>query len=191
MLILEYEDFLLIREAANESKTAVMTFGRMNPVTTGHVENMEVLKILAREYKGTPLVFLSHSNDKKKNPLTYDQKVKYVTLAAPEGVKVVNTPASNMPDIFKELANMGFEDVVVVVGEDREESFKNFIKYAKDFGLKSIEIINSGERKPGISGTDMRNYVKTGDFEAFRKNSPLSDEDTENMFNDVAKGLGL
>ena len=191
MILLEYEDFLVLREAAEKNGTAVITFGRMNPCTTGHRENMEALKITAKEYGGTPLVFLSHSHDRKKNPLTYEQKVKYVTKAAPEGVEVINSPATNMPDIFRELANMGFSDVVVVVGEDREESFKNFIKYAADFGLNSIEIINSGERKPGISGTDMRNFAKNNDYKSFRKNSPLSDEDTRDMFNDVRKGLGL
>ena len=191
MILLEYEDFLVLREAAEKNGTAVITFGRMNCITIGHRENMEALKITAKEYGGTPLVFLSHSHDQKKNPLTYEQKVKYVTKAAPEGVEVINSPATNMPDIFRELANMGFSDVVVVVGEDREESFKNFIKYAADFGLNSIEIINSGERKPGISGTDMRNFAKNNDYKSFRKNSPLSDEDTRDMFNDVRKGLGL
>ena len=190
-MLLEYEDFLLLREAANESTTAVITFGRMNPVTIGHRENMEALRITANELHGTPLVFLSHSNDPKKNPLTYDQKVKYVTMAAPDGVEVINTPASNMPDIFKELSKMGFTNVIVVVGEDREVSFQNFKKYAKDFGLDSIDIICSGERHPGVSGSDMRKFVKNGDYESFRKNSPLDDKNTRDMFNDVKKGLGL
>ena len=56
---------------------AVITFGRMNPPTVGHEKLVNKIVSTAIAEKGTPLVYLSKTQDAKKNPLTYDQKIKY------------------------------------------------------------------------------------------------------------------
>ena len=64
-----------------KGKTAVLTFGRMNPPTIGHeVLAQKVIKT-ARQSSGTPLIFLSHSSDPKKNPLSYEEKVRLAQAA--------------------------------------------------------------------------------------------------------------
>ena len=57
-------------------KKAVFTFGRFNPPTTGHEK---LVKKLLQIGRGTDvLLFSSHSNDKRKNPLSHRDKVKYL-----------------------------------------------------------------------------------------------------------------
>ena len=56
---------------------AVITFGRMNPPTVGHEKLVNKIIATAIAEKGTPYVFLSKTQDAKKNPLTYDQKITY------------------------------------------------------------------------------------------------------------------
>ena len=59
-----------------EEKTVFFTFGRMNPPTVGHEKLMNEL---AKKASGNPYkVYLSQANDKKKNPLVYQEKVKMV-----------------------------------------------------------------------------------------------------------------
>ena len=56
------------------SKT-VITFGRMNPPTIGHQKVVDKVKAEAKKQGAMPHVYLSHSQDAKKNPLDYKTKV--------------------------------------------------------------------------------------------------------------------
>lgn len=60
-----------------KDKGVVFTFGRFNPPTTGHAKLVDKLK---KEAGGgyQPMLFSSHSNDKKKNPLDHKVKVRYL-----------------------------------------------------------------------------------------------------------------
>ena len=57
----------LISEAKNENKTAVFTYGRMNPPTTGHEKLMN--ELAKKSGKNSYRVYLSQSMDEKKNKL--------------------------------------------------------------------------------------------------------------------------
>ena len=61
--------------------TAVITFGRMNPPTVGHLSLVEKMLDIALENKAYPLIYLSHTYDPKKNPLSYDEKFDLVREA--------------------------------------------------------------------------------------------------------------
>ena len=65
-----------IREA--KEKTAVFSFGRFNPPTTGHAKLVDVLSRIAKKVGGDPILFTSHSNDKKKNPLPHKIKINFL-----------------------------------------------------------------------------------------------------------------
>ena len=54
--------------------TAVFTFGRFNPPTTGHEK---LIQALAKQ-SGDMFVYPSHSQDPKKNPLPHSRKVAYM-----------------------------------------------------------------------------------------------------------------
>ncbi|MEL0101653.1 MAG: hypothetical protein VW862_08140, partial [Euryarchaeota archaeon] len=61
--------------------TVVVSWGRMNPVTSGHEKLAQKVASVAKERGATPMIFLSHSSDPKKNPLSYDDKVKFAQAA--------------------------------------------------------------------------------------------------------------
>ena len=57
-----------------EEKQVFFTFGRMNPPTIGHEK---LLDKLAQSSRGSSCrVYLSQSQDNKKNPLQYVEKVR-------------------------------------------------------------------------------------------------------------------
>ena len=75
-----YDQFLKEQKGG----TAVFTFGRFNPPTTGHEKLLKVLMNTASKQRGDYYVFMSHSQDKKKNPLSQDQKMMFMKLMFPK-----------------------------------------------------------------------------------------------------------
>ncbi len=59
-----------------KEKTAVFSFGRMNPPTSGHGKLIKKVMSVAKKEKGVPMIYPSKTEDNKKNPLTYKTKVK-------------------------------------------------------------------------------------------------------------------
>ena len=127
-----------IKEAV--SGTAVITFGRMNPPTVGHEKLVNKIISVAIDEKGTPLVYLSKTQDAKKNPLTYDQKLKYGQSLF--GRKyVVKSNARTIIEVAKELQK-SYSRLVVVVGSDRIGEFNTLLqKYnGKDYTLILLKL---------------------------------------------------
>ena len=59
----------------------VITFGRMNPPTVGHEKLVNKVKQVAQRNNAEPAVYLSHSQNSKKDPLNYNQKIRYAKQA--------------------------------------------------------------------------------------------------------------
>ena len=70
-----------------KEKTAVFSFGRMNPPTSGHGKLIKKVMSVAKKEKGVPMIYPSKTEDNKKNPLTYKTKVKVLqdVFARPGG----------------------------------------------------------------------------------------------------------
>ena len=73
-------------------KGVAFTFGRFNPPTVGHGKLIDALKKNSGGFD--PVVYLSHSEDPKKNPLDYNKKHQYMTKFFGKKVGVVK---SNFP----------------------------------------------------------------------------------------------
>ena len=59
--------------------TAVFTFGRFNPPTTGHEKLIDALAKQQSKNAGSLMyVYPSHSQDAKKNPLPHARKIAYM-----------------------------------------------------------------------------------------------------------------
>ena len=170
---------------------AVVAFGRMNPPTVGHEKLAKKVSDEARKRKAMPHIYLSHSQDKKKNPLNYNDKIKYATKAF--GKMVTKSSARSIIEVFKELEKMDHTEVVLVAGSDRIKEFNTLLqKYnGKEYNFKKIEVISAGERDPdsegveGMSGTKLRGLAKSGDFGTFKTGlaSKLRDADKKKVYN--------
>jgi hypothetical protein len=184
--------------AEKKATTVVISFGRMNPMTNGHEKLADKLKSEAKSRGAEAKLYLSHSTNPKKDPLPYDTKVKFAKKAF--GPIVQNSPARTIIEVAKELSGK-YDTLVVVVGSDRIPEFKSLLtKYnGKDYTFSSIEIVSAGERDPdaegvtGMSGSKMRGFVASDDFNNFKKGVPskLSDADAKQLFDAVGKGMKL
>jgi phosphopantetheine adenylyltransferase len=199
---MKFSDFL--RE--QKEKHAVLAFGRMNPITSGHEKLIKKVKDIADSVGGSHHIVLSHSQDSKKNPLTAAQKLKHAKRAFP-GTNF-STSDKEHPTYLKQaekLHKQGVTHLHMVGGSDRAEDFKKYLHQYNGthkgalYNFKSIKVHSAGERDPdaegttGISASKMRDHAGKGNFKEFRKGAPssMSDEHAKHMYNDVRKGMNL
>lgn len=191
--------FINLEPSINEAKstTAVLTFGRFNPMTTGHEKLVNKIAAEAKTRKATPLVFASHTTDKKKNPLSYESKVRYLQKAF--GSMVQNSDARTIIEVAKELDGK-FSDLVIVVGSDRIQEFQKLLTAynGKEYNYKTIEVISAGERDPdaddvsGMSASKLRSLVAAGDFDTFQKGLPTKLKSSgQEVYDELRKNMGL
>ena len=177
-----------------KEKKVVFSFGRMNPPTIGHEKLVNKIKSEAKTRGADARLYLSHTSNKEKDPLTYNSKAKYAKKAF--GI-FVKSRARTIIEVAKELEADGYTDIVLVFGEDRDAEMVNLIKKynGKEFNFNSIDSVSAGKRDPnakgveGISGTKLRELAKTGQLDTFKKAlaSKLSDREKTAIYNEIRK----
>jgi hypothetical protein len=176
--------------------TVVISFGRMNPVTVGHEKLVNKVIATAIKAKGTPAVYLSHSEDKNKNPLSYEDKIHYATKAFGSVIKKSN--AKTIIEVAKSLQK--FDNLIVVVGSDRLKEFDTLLnKYnGKDYKFKTIQAVSAGGRDPdsdgvkGMSASKMRELAANEDLAGFTKGLPKKlKSSASDMMDDVRRGMKM
>jgi len=180
-----------------KSDTVVFSFGRMNPVTIGHEKLVNKVKSVAKSMSADARVYLSHTQNNKKDPLSYKDKYRFARKAF--GPVIIQSKAKQVFQIAAELEKSGYKKIVMVVGSDRIKEFQTILdKYnGRDYDFESIKVVSAGERDPdakgveGMSGTKLRAIAKAGDFDVFKQAaaSGLSDKDKMAMMKLVQKNL--
>ena len=196
--------FSEIREA--RGYTAVFTFGRFNPPTTGHEKLMDAVAGQAKKNVGAPYyVFASHSENPKKDPLPYVKKVAYMKKMFPKHArKIVVDKARNVFEIAVSLHNKGHKSVIMVVGSDRVQEFDTLLNKYNGvesghgyYGFDNIEVVSAGERDPdaegvtGMSASKMRAAASSDDFDSFKNGLPKNFKQGMSLFKDVRKYMGI
>jgi nicotinic acid mononucleotide adenylyltransferase len=104
-----------------KGKSVSFAFGRFNPPTIGHEKLINKVKSLpTNDYK----IFLSRSNDPKKNPLSPRDKLSIMKKMFPTHARNIEINQTNMVlDIATMLYKKGYTDVTMVAGSDRVREF--------------------------------------------------------------------
>ena len=186
-----------------KEKTAVFTFGRFNPPTIGHQKLLQRVLRVAKQKGGDAHIFGSFSQDKKKNPLSHADKMKYLKEMFPTEMRGYR-PTSGLRtaiDVAVHLNN--YDHLVMVVGSDRVNEFDRLLstyngvdaRHGK-YEFKSIEVVSAGDRDPdaegvtGMSASKMRAAAGSGDYDSFKLGLPKGYDGTQ-LFNDVRRGMGI
>ena len=196
--------FREISEAPGD--TAVFTFGRFNPPTTGHEKLIDALARESKKVSGSKMyVFASHSQDPKKNPLPYPKKIAYMKKMFPKYKSNITTAKQrNVFEVATFLHDKGHRAVVMVVGSDRVDEFDRLLNQYNGvkgrhgyYGFDSIEVVSAGERDPdaegveGMSASKMRAAAAEGEFDQFKQGLPSGFKDAKKLFRDVLAGMGI
>ena len=175
-------------------KTAVAAFGRMNPPTIGHKKLADAMMAMP----GDHFVFLSHTQDKKKNPLSFEQKVRFAKASFGSHVTVGNEGVRTIIQMMQKLESLGYTDIVYIAGSDRVEQFEKLLNdyNGKDYTFNSIKIVNAGQRDPdadgaeGMSASKMRAAALEDKFDLF-KQGVANQSIAQDMFDSIKDTLGV
>lgn len=178
----------------------------MNPPTIGHEKLLD--KLASKAGRNPYRLYLSQSQDPKKNPLSYKEKVKFVRKMFPRHARnvMINRNIRTAIEAAVQLYNEGFRQIVLVVGSDRIREFDVLLnkyngKKARHgfYNFESIRVISAGDRDPdaddvsGMSASKMRSAAADNDFTTFAQGLPknFSNKDSKDLFNAVRRGMGL
>lgn len=189
-----------------EEKTVYFTFGRMNPPTIGHEKLLDTLS--RKSGKNPYKVFLSQSQDSKKNPLSYAEKIKYARKMFPKHARsiILDKKIKTVFAAIQKLYDEGYKNVVMVVGDDRVREFDILLKKYNGvkgphgiYSFSRIDVMSAGSRDPdsegveGMSASKMRKAAADKDFTAFSQGLPksISNVDAKGLYNKIRSAMGL
>ena len=193
----------LLKKDTGKTQPVVFAFGRLNPPTIGHQKLIERVITIAKRVKGLPVLYVSASQDKVKNPLTVKQKVAYLKKVYPRGITIL--PAIGTERTFMEILKNRFDkkytDVYMIAGSDRVAEFKKLIKKynGTDYNFDTVNVVSAGERDAdatgakGMSASKMRGFASVNDFTSFKQGliSGTKEKDAMKLFKDLKKGMGV
>ena len=199
-----YEQFL----TETKGGVAVFTFGRFNPPTIGHEKLLKTVSNAASKHRGDYYVFMSHSQDSKKNPLKHEQKQMFMKIIFPKHRSAfIKSKAKNALEAAVQLYDMKkYSKLVMVVGSDRVQDFNKILNQYNGeknkhgfYDFDNIQVISAGERDPdaegveGMSASKMRAAVAAGDYDIFKMGIPagVSEKDSKKLYDAVAKGMNM
>ena len=165
--------------------TAVFAFGRFNPPTIGHQKLIELVQAQAKKVNGKGFIFLSHSQNPKKDPLSFNQKLAYLqTLINDPDLEIGHSEANTVIKALQVIQAQGRTRVIMVAGSDRVMEFDKLLKQYNGkpdqkgnelYNFDFVDVISAGERDPdaegvsGASASKAREFAQNDDFANFSK----------------------
>ena len=144
---------------------------------------------------------LIHLLDNKKNPLSREQKIKFIDAQFPEMAdRIINdTSIRTIIDVMKFLEVAGHKNVTMVAGSDRVTAFKNLLdKYNnKEYNFDVINVISAGDRDPdsdsleGVSASKAREAAVQGDFDGFSTMFGGTEDTKQKIYDAVRDGINI
>ena len=196
------ESFSKFLEA--KQSTAVFSFGRLNPPTIGHQKLLQKIIQTSRKENGYACLFVSISQDAKKNPLSASKKITYIKKMFPKEARQLEIKDSHtVLDALVEL-NDKYDRLVMVVGSDRVGDFKSLLNKYNGvdsqhgyYKYEDIQIVSAGERDPdaegasGMSASKMRAAAASGDYDSFALGLPDTYKDGKKIYKDIRLAMNI
>jgi len=151
-------------------------------------------------------IFVSQSQDAKKNPLDYGTKIKFIKEMFPEYAKDVvdNAGLNTVVKVASYLYDNGYNAATFVAGSDRLEDMKKLLEgyngvEGKAHGFYKFDVldfVSSGDREDGaegvagVSASGARAAAANNDFEGF-KEATGAGELAKPLFVAVRKGMKI
>jgi hypothetical protein len=195
----------IISNLTPSTNKAVFIFGRMNPPTLGHELLIAKAVEIGRKEKRDCYVFLTKTQDNKKNPIPFSDKLKAINAALPAVNFIDSENIKTIFDAVGFLIDGGYSDLILVAGSDRAGEYDSlFQKYInnpdpeKRLNLTNFRTAVAGENRDpdsddasGVSATKARNLAKAGDFNNFKKVLPtgMPEKEARILFDRIRQNL--
>jgi|TARA_B100001564_G_scaffold154343_1_gene129605 hypothetical protein len=200
---------MLLRELflkEDDRATAVFAFGRFNPPTIGHKKLIDKVIDTARKLNGKGFIFLSHKQNNKTDPLSFEDKLGYLQSQYQQpNLEFGNIEANTIIKALQKIQAQGRTKIVMIAGSDRVGEFEQLLnqyngkpdKQGNDlYNFDSIAVVNAGQRDPdqegvaGASASKARELAAKGQEHEFSK-IVMGGDSGKVLYNKIQDALGV
>jgi len=167
----------------DDRSTAVFAFGRFNPPTIGHQKLLDKVIAMTKQVNGKGYVFLTHTQNNKKDPLTFKEKQDYMKMFYPQ-LAIGDAGVKTIIQALQKIQAEGRTRIVMIAGSDRVMEFQKLLNQYNgkptkagnvEYKFDSIDVVSAGERDPdqegasGASASKARELANKGQEHEFSK----------------------
>jgi len=169
----------------DDRATAVFAFGRFNPPTIGHQKLIQKVQSMAKQVNGKGFIFLTHTQNNKKDPLTFQEKQAYIRSQITDPSLEIGDPAvKTIVQALQKIQSQGRTRVIMVAGDDRVMEFQKFLNQYNGnpdkagnipYKFDEVQVVSAGQRDPdaddiaGVSASKARELAMDGNWHEFSK----------------------
>ena len=169
----------------DDRSTAVFAFGRFNPPTIGHQKLIEKVQSMARQVNGKGFIFLTHTQNNKKDPLSFQEKQAYIRSQITDPNLEIGDPAvKTIIQALQKIQSQGRTRVIMIAGDDRVMEFQQFLNQYNGnpdqqgnipYKFDDVQVVSAGQRDPdaedvtGASASKARDWALKGQEHEFSK----------------------
>ena len=177
-------------------RQAIIAFGRMNPPTSAHIKLINLVGSHAKDFNADPYVFLSKKVDNKRNPLSPERRLYWLSkiMELPSFVKESPIEINSFIDCLKYFSGK-YNNLTVLCGSDRMLEYGRIMHdyNGVEFNYYSTHLISIGKRSDdNISSSVVRKTITDIDFLSFKEFYPmLNDDDCSEMFSELTCSMDI
>lgn len=166
--------------------------GRFNPPTRGHAVLIQQLVTQAQHRGVAAEVFVvdgeKSSQDKTRNPLTADQRLRILRQWFPTVRFDVVSSAHEIMDV---LAVQDKQPLLWLAGSDRTRKYRSLLLHEGHTEAQVVEVDRSSGEADGVSATLARQAALRGDLQGFRQQLPLHvlDHQLEHIMSEIKQAV--
>ena len=149
----------------SSNKKAIITWGRMNPPHIGHRNLISKVIQKGNNIGANAFVVVTHTQNKKKNPLTQNEKAAIIRTMFPNnrklGILFTSRNVSNPTAMAQVLKNRGYNEVFFIVGSNYDPNGNKPYGYNWVKGVTPV-IPGVPRGTTGMSATAVRGFALNG-----------------------------
>ena len=169
----------------DDRATAVFAFGRFNPPTIGHQKLIQKVQSMTKQVNGKGYIFLSHTQNPKKDPLSFQEKQAYITSQVNDpNLQIGSADVRTLVQALQKIQAQGRTRVIMVAGDDRVMEFQKFLNQYNGnpdkagnipYKFDDVQVVSAGQRDPdaddiaGVSASKARDWALKGQEHEFSK----------------------
>jgi len=185
---------------------AYFTFGRFQPPTIGHKRVFDSLYESSLKDKADHFVFVSHTMDSLRNPISPGKKILFLENMFPHlNVVSLDYGIINPYQAARIISENGYKNVKMFVGGDRATEFQTGIRAyinhpdpTKSYAFENFSVVDAGSRLDEddtiskASGTKARELALSGQLDLFAEMIPSDDDNIiESIYYAIREGSQL
>ena len=140
---------------------------------------------MARQVNGKGFIFLTHTQNNKKDPLSFQEKQAYITSQINDpNLQIGSTDVKTIIQALQKIQAQGRTRVIMIAGDDRVMEFQQFLNQYNGnpdkagnipYKFDDVQVVSAGQRDPdaddiaGVSASKARDWALKGQEHEFSK----------------------